>query len=127
MQDRSQFRTKSIDVRVSESDFARLQTLAETSGKPLGEWCREVLLKVADHPTGTPVEQALLAEVIGLRTIVGNLVYAFTSDGKVTREQMASIVERADSTKIKRAVEFLVQVQNGVQNGKEPQAAGGRE
>ena len=106
MQDRSQFRTKSIGVRVSEADFARLETLAEATGKPLGEWCREVLLKVADHPTGTPVEQALLAEVIGLRTIVGNLVYAFTSDGKVTREQMAGIVERADSTKIKRAVEF---------------------
>jgi hypothetical protein len=95
MQNRSQFRTKSIGVRVAESDFARLQTLAEASGKPLGEWCREVLLKVADHPIGTPVEQALLAEVIGLRTIVGNLVYAFTSDGKVSREQMASIVERA--------------------------------
>ena len=63
-----------------------------------------------------------MAEVIGLRTIVGNLVYAFTSDGKVTREQMAGIVERADSTKIKRAIEFLVQVQNG----KEPQAAGAR-
>jgi hypothetical protein len=123
MQDRSQFRTKSIGVRVSESDFARLQTLADASGKPLGEWCRDALLKVADHPTGTPVEQALLAEVIGLRTIVGNLVYAFTSDGKVTREQMASIVERADSTKIKRAIDFLVQVRNG----NEPQAAGGRE
>ena len=99
------------------------KALADANGKPLGEWCREVLLKVADHPTGTPVEQALLAEVIGLRTIVGNLVYAFTSDGKVTREQMASIVERADSTKIKRATEFLIQVQNG----KESLAGGGRE
>jgi hypothetical protein len=127
MQNRSQFRTKSVGVRVSESDFARLQTLAEATGKPLGEWCREVLLQIADHPTGTPVERALLAELIGLRTIVSNLVYAFTSDGKVSREQMASNVERADSTKIKRAVELLWHVQNGVPNGKEPQADGGRE
>ena len=123
MEDRSQFRTKGIGVRVSEADFARLQTLAEATGKSLGEWCREALLKVADHPTGSPLEQALLVEVIGLRTIVGNLVYAFTSDGKVTREQMAGIVERADSTKIKRAIDFLARVQNG----KEPQTAGGRE
>jgi hypothetical protein len=36
---------------------------------------------------------------------------------------MAGFVERADSTKIKRAIDFLAQVQNG----KEPQAAGGRE
>lgn len=85
MQDRSQFRTKSIGVRVSEADFSRLRTLAEDAGKPLGEWCRDVLLKTAEHPSGTSIEQALLAEVIGLRTIVGNLVYAFTSDGKVMR------------------------------------------
>lgn len=127
MQDRSQFRTKSIGVRVSQADFSRLRTLAEDAGKPLGEWCRDVLLKAAEHPSGTSIEQALLAEVIGLRTIVGNLVYAFTSDGKVTREQMAGIVERADSTKIKRAVEFLSQVQKRNPNGKEPQASGGRE
>ena len=36
MQDRSQFRTKSIGVRVSEADFSRLQALAEATGNPLG-------------------------------------------------------------------------------------------
>jgi hypothetical protein len=40
---------------------------------------------------------------------------------------MAGIVERADSTKVKRAIDFLVQIQNGAQDGKEPQARGGRE
>lgn len=69
MIDRSQFRTKSIGVRVSESDFTKLQEIADLNGKPLGEWCRDVLLEVARHPAGTPIEQAVLAELIGLRTI----------------------------------------------------------
>jgi hypothetical protein len=120
MIDRSQFRTKSIGVRVCEADFNRLQEIADASGKPLGEWCRDVLLEIARHPFGSPIEQALLAELIGLRTIVGNLVFTFTSEGKVTPEQMAGFVERADSTKLKRALELLKQVQNG-----QAQVAGG--
>ena len=125
MIDRSQFRTKSIGVRVCEADFNRLQEIADASGKPLGEWCRDVLLEIARHPIGSPIEQALLAELIGLRTIVGNLVFAFTSEGKVTHDQMAGFVERADSTKLKRALELMKQVQNGQVNGREPQVAGG--
>lgn len=126
MIDRSQFRTKSIGVRVSDSDFIKLQEIADLNGKPLGEWCRDVLLEVARHPAGTPTEQAVLAELIGLRTIVGNLVYTFTSEGKVTHDQMAGFVERADATKIKRAVELLKQIQTGHANGGEALGAGGQ-
>ena len=125
MIDRSQFRTKSIGVRVCEADFNRLQEIADASGKPLGEWCRDVLLEIARHPIGSPIEQALLAELIGLRTIIGNLVFTFTSEGKVTPEQMAGFVERADSTKLKRALELLKQVHNGQANVREPQVAAG--
>ncbi len=38
-------------------------------------------------------------------------MYALASDGKVTPQQMATFIDRADKTKLKRAVEFLTQVQ----------------
>jgi hypothetical protein len=38
------------------------------------------------------------------------LIYTFTNDGKVTREQMAAFVERADKTKLRRAAELLSKV-----------------
>jgi len=126
MQDRSQFRTKSVGLRVTEADHARLQSLADAHGQPLGEWCRDTLLAIANHPLGTPIEQALLSEVIALRTIVANLVYSFTNEGKVTREQMAAFIERADKTKLKRAAEVLLKVQqNGpAQSNVEPRGSG---
>lgn len=126
MHDRSQFRTKSVGLRVTEADHARLQSLADAHGQPLGEWCRDALLAVANHPLGTPIEQALLSEVIALRTIVANLVYAFTNEGKVTREQMAAFIERADKTKVKRATELLTKIrQNGpAPSNVEPQGSG---
>ena len=112
MPDRSLFLSKTIGVRVTEADYARLQALADAQGKPVGEWCRTVLLDLAqslgDKPK--PIEQALLAEVIALRTIVANLTYAFTSEGKVTREHMLAVIDRADKNKLKRAAEILAQV-----------------
>jgi hypothetical protein len=112
MPDRSLFLNKTIGVRVTEADYARLQALADAEGKPVGEWCRDVLLDLAQN-TGDkpkPIEQALLAEVIALRTIVANLTYAFTSDGKVTREHMLAVIDRADKTKLKRATDLFAQV-----------------
>lgn len=112
MPDRSLFLSKTIGVRVTDADYARLQALADAQGMPVGEWCRTVLLDLAqksgDKPR--PIEQALLAEVIALRTIVANLTYAFTSEGKVTREQMLAVIERADKTKLKRAADLFAQV-----------------
>jgi hypothetical protein len=126
MSDRAQLRTKSVGLRVTEADHARLQSLADAHGQSLGEWCRDALVAIANHPSGTPIEQAMLSELIALRTIVANLIYAFTSEGKITREQMVAFVERADKTKVKRATELLCKIrQNGSsRNHIEPQGPG---
>jgi hypothetical protein len=126
MHDRSQLRTKSVGLRVTEPDYARLQSLADAHGQSLGEWCRDTLVAIANHPFGTPIEQALLSELIALRTIVANLVYAFTSEGKITRDQMTAFIERADKTKLKRATELLSKIRQNrtAQSNVEPQSSG---
>lgn len=124
MNDRSQLRSKSVGLRVTEADHALLQSLADSHGQSLGEWCRDTLLAVANHRDGTPLERALLAEVIAVRTIVANLIYAFTNEGKVTREQMAAFIERADKTKLKRASELLAKInQRGTVESSQPDAS----
>jgi hypothetical protein len=35
-------RTKSIGFKVSEEEYARLETAAQADGRTLGEWCRRV-------------------------------------------------------------------------------------
>jgi hypothetical protein len=34
-------RTKSIGFKVSEEEYAQLETATQASGRTLGEWCRE--------------------------------------------------------------------------------------
>jgi len=103
-------RSHSIGTKVSEEEFARLEACAVARGLSVSEWFREVVLAATNHSQGSPSEQTVLAEVIALRTIVVNLIYAFTGEGKVTKEQMAAFIERADKTKLNRAMEFLAQV-----------------
>ena len=38
-------RTKSIGFKVSEEEYGRLETAAQASGRTLGEWCREAILR----------------------------------------------------------------------------------
>jgi hypothetical protein len=55
---RAPFLDKTIGVRVTEADYARLQALADAEGQPVGEWCRKVLLGVAQSPAGRPIDPA---------------------------------------------------------------------
>jgi hypothetical protein len=44
-------RTKSIGFKVSEEEYAQLEAAAQASGRTLGEWCREVILRWARRRT----------------------------------------------------------------------------
>ena len=104
------FRARSIGTKVTADEYARLEACAREQQLSISEWTRRVLLDAAKIGPCRAGEQAILAEVIALRTIVANLIYAFTSDGKVTAEQMRAFIERADGTKSKRAMELLSQI-----------------
>lgn len=102
-------RTRSIGTKVTADEYARLEARARDSQMSISEWSRQALLGAANLGQCSAGEQAILAEVIALRTIVANLIYTFTSEGKVTADQMRAFIERADGTKSKRAMELLLQ------------------
>jgi hypothetical protein len=73
-------RTKSIGTRVSEEEYARLERVAQEASKTLAEWCREVMLNsanggAADAAVAGARAEALMAEVVALRTILLNLLF----------------------------------------------------
>ena len=75
-----------MGTKLTEEEYGRLVTLAAEHGLTLGEWVREVLLGIAQgvQPAASRTEQALLAEVLALGTIVLNLVYDFASGEPLT-------------------------------------------
>lgn len=106
-------RTRSIGTKVTAEEYARLEACAREKQLSMSDWSRRVLLAAANIGHNSAAEQTILAEVIALRTIVANLIYAFTSEGKVTADQMRAFIQRADGTKSKRAMELLSQIGQG--------------
>jgi predicted DNA-binding protein len=64
-------RTKSIGCKVSEEEYARLETAAQASGQTLGEWCREAILR---EMRGAEMHDPALAEIVGVRLLLVNVL-----------------------------------------------------
>lgn len=103
-------RTRSVGTKVSEEEYLRLEVCASHKQLSVGQSCPETLLAAADIAPGSHCEKGVVDEVIALGTVVASLIYAFTSEGKVTAEQMRAFIERADGTRAKRAAKILSQV-----------------
>jgi hypothetical protein len=117
MFDRSHYRTKSIGVRVAEADFARLQARADSEGKSLGEWSRDVLLERVQDRQPTRAEQTIVSEILALRTILLNALFSLAKGKVISEAEMSELIERADAEKLKRAIQCLRQPGSGGQEG----------
>jgi hypothetical protein len=97
-------RTRSVGTKLTEEEFARLESLAAESGQSVSEWARSALL-TATTPTPTNPnpnnsdDAALLGEVRALRAIVLNLFYDLANGEEITVERMQEIIARADAKK----------------------------
>jgi hypothetical protein len=98
-----QLRTKTVGCKLTEGEHARLHELAQQRKQSLSEWCREVLLERTNKQAGTVAERTLLAEVMGLRTILLNLFSKLANGDPITVEDMHRIIERADGGKLAKA------------------------
>jgi hypothetical protein len=59
-------------------------------------------------PGGTEA-QALMAELVALRTILLNVLFKQANDESLTAEEMQALIDRADAGKIRKARERLAQ------------------
>lgn len=98
-------RSRSVTGKVTEEEYARLE--ARASPQRISTWARDVLLQALEPAAG---ERALLAELLSLRTIVVNVIFALANGQNITTEAMRAIIDRADQEKTSRAIERLATV-----------------
>ena len=104
---RTILRTKSISTKLTEKEYESFEAMAGSSHQNLSEWARSVLLEQAQRNGSEQSLETLLAEVLGLRTIVLNLLYATARGETMTEEQMKALIDRADAGKVERARKLL--------------------
>ena len=94
-------RTRSVTTKIAEDEYERLVQMAE--GQTISEWVRDVLLATTRRPT----DQLLLSEILALRTIVLNLLFAVASGEVPSTDAMKRLIARADDEKLAKAHERL--------------------
>jgi hypothetical protein len=99
-------RTKSVGTKVSEEEFAMLEARAETAGRTLSEWVRDVLL-AAPTTEGELIGEVALAELLALRTLLLNLFFRSAKGEAIPEVEMRALIERADAVKGDRARERI--------------------
>jgi hypothetical protein len=102
-------RTRSVGTKLTEEEYTKLEALAAQRGVTPGECVRDLVLGAfgESKPEATPTEQALLSEVLALRTILINTVYDLASGEGMTPERMEKLIAKADAGKLDKALERL--------------------
>ena len=96
-------RTRSVGTKLTEEEFARLESLAAAAGQSVSEWARTALLApttpTPTNPNDNQNQDAVLGEIRALRAIVLNLFYELAAGEPVTVERMKEIIAKADAKK----------------------------
>lgn len=98
---------KTIATRLPPSEIKAVEAAAEVAGQTCAEWMREAILLHLKRPVRkkkSEPDPTLLAEILGLRSLVQNLIAA-ASD--LPEETVQRIVKHADSIKEGKAEEIL--------------------
>ena len=104
--------------------MAEVEAAAESEGKTVSEWLRELALRSARQRHADPVE-LLLAELMAIRYVLLNLFHATAlanAEGKqLLPESVLKIRDQADAQKLQKARKQLQNflVQEGPEGGKQ--------
>ena len=96
-------RTKSIGFKVSEEEYAQLETAAQASRQTLGEWCREMVLR------GGASDDPALAEIIGVRLLLVNVLQPMAAGETVTAEKFSQLLDQISEAKHQLAAKLQQQ------------------
>lgn len=102
------YRAKSIATRLTEAEFAEVESSAAKAGKKVAEWLRDAALIQARASQEDLTDPILLAEIMGMRSLMLNL-FAKASQGPLSTEDLRKMSAYADSIKEQKAREFLAQ------------------
>jgi hypothetical protein len=119
-------RTRSVGTKLSDEEYAQLESLAAVRGVTPGEWVRELVLAAFGKPAAgrsaagkpatekpaaeaTVAEQTVLSEVLALRTILINIIYDQANGHEIAPERMRELIAKADDGKVEKAIERLKQ------------------
>jgi hypothetical protein len=118
-------RTRSVGTKLTDEEYAQLESLAAARGVTPGEWVRELVLAAFPKTAGrkpvaeaTLAEQTVLSEVLALRTILINIICDQANGHEIAPERMRELIAKADAGKVEKALQRLKENSSAAENGR---------
>ena len=113
-------RTKSIGFKVSEEEYAQLETAAQASGQTLGEWCREAVLREMRGGSASDSERhdPALAEIVGVRLLLVNVLRPLAAGERLAPEAFDKMLDQISEVKHELAAKLQRQARKKPQREK---------
>lgn len=101
-------RTRTLGLRVSESEFTTLERRAWQSGKTVADWAREALLHEVRDIGPRATQTHIFTELVAIQLVMMNALEPLLRGEKLSRDQVAAIFREVQATKGVRAQEILL-------------------
>src|SRR5271170_6740167 len=99
-------RVKSIATRLTEAELGEIEAAASKAGKKVSEWLRDTALANVRAPQEQRTDLVLLAEIMGMRSLMLNL-FAKASQGPLSTEDLHKMSAYADSIKDEKSRQLI--------------------
>jgi len=102
-------KTEVISFRVRKSELEQIKKMADLSEKTISEWCKQIIVKVAnkDNDAGLGLvsigEKILLEQFVLLRIMLTNGLI----DREMTEDKLKRVIRKADEVKAEKASQLI--------------------
>jgi hypothetical protein len=102
-------RTEVISFRVTKNELEKIKKTADLSEKTISEWCKQVIVKIAnkDNDAGLGLvnigERILLEQFVLLRILLTNGLI----DRDLTEDKLKRLIKKADEVKNEKAEQLI--------------------
>jgi len=100
-------RNRILSARLTESEYAALESLAWSKGTTLADWAHAVILHSLEGSTHTPMEMHIFTELVGIQMLLMNTLEPLLRGDKIAQEQLTILFRQVQTTKATRAQELL--------------------
>lgn len=100
-------RTRSIGTKLTPDEECQILVAAQTDGKVPSQWVRDLLLRGTVVTNQRGMEMHLFTELVGVQMLLMNVLDPLLRGETMTREQLAALYRRIQTTKAVHAQQLL--------------------
>jgi hypothetical protein len=109
--EKAELRSRTVSTKVTEAEFAELESSASRSSQNMGQWIRHTLLNEARSERASAMSLHLFTELVGIQLLLMNTLGPILRGERVTAEQLEALLRQVQSTKARKAQELLAKRQ----------------